>query len=92
MHYKIILWYSWLFQIWDRPLAAQTPRDIWGRVPPRGCAKRMQSQRHLKHELGPGKALSFLEPLYLTYRPFQEEIETRYNGDERFKCNALTAT
>ena len=47
----------------ERPLAPHTPRYIPGRVPPRGCAKRMQSQRHLKHELGPGKALSVLEPL-----------------------------
>ena len=45
------------------PVAPHTPQDIYGRVPPGGCAKRMQSQRHLKHELGPGKALIFLEPL-----------------------------
>ena len=45
------------------PVAAHTPRDIYGRVPPGGWAKRMRSHRHLKHELGPGKALSFLEPL-----------------------------
>ena len=44
------------------PVAAHTPRDIYGRVPPGGWAKRMRSHRHLKNELGPGKALSFLEP------------------------------
>ena len=69
------------------PVAAHTPRDIYGRVPPGGWAKRMRSQRHFKHELGPGKALSFLEPLR---RPFQEEIdrsETRYNGDEGHEHN-----
>ena len=63
------------------PVAAHTPRNIYGRVPPGGWAKRMRSHRHLKHELGPGKALSFLEPLG-HFKRKSNRSETRYNVDE----------
>ena len=65
----------------ERPAGAEKSRDVYGRVPPGGCAKIIRTRWHYKHELGPGKALRFLGPWGAIQRKSIVQ-ETHFNGAE----------